>query len=145
MKLPGLFRYPKTWLIAFGVWFATLWLLSAGHPTPPGSFDIPFMDKICHFGYFLGGGGLLAAGLFCRRPGSPNWRRIILVVVAMSATVGALDEYHQTHTPGRSGNDPWDWLADVLGGTAGALVFTRFHRVLRPDEDPEKNAHTTTA
>ena len=145
MRLPGLFRDPRPWLIAFGGWFATLWLLSAGNPDPPDSFAIPFLDKICHFGYFLGGGGLLAAGLFCRRPGSPNWQRIILQVVAMSAIVGALDEYHQTYTPGRSGNDPWDWLADVLGGTAGALVFVRFHRVLRPDEASGKPAQTTAA
>jgi len=133
MKLPGWCRDSKVWLGALVLWFAALWLLSSGNPTPPGAIQIPHLDKICHFGYFLGGGGLLAAGLYCRRPEAPHWRLIVLLAVIMAAAVGGLDEWHQTRTPGRSGNDPWDWLADVLGGTAGALVFKRCHRLLGAD------------
>lgn len=130
MKLPGLFGDSKTWWAAYGVWVATLWWLSSTSTTVPGAVEIPFADKVCHFGYFFGGGGLLAAAWYCRRPATPDWRLILMLAVGLSAAIGALDEWHQTHTPGRSGNDPWDWLADVLGGTTGALVFRRCHRVL---------------
>jgi VanZ family protein len=36
--------------------------------------------------------------------------------------VGGLDEWHQTFTPGRSGGDVWDWLADMTGGFIGAFI-----------------------
>ena len=43
--------------------------------------------------------------------------------------VGALDEWHQTTTPGRQGADPWDWLADVAGAALGiALARAAFRR-----------------
>ena len=41
----------------------------------------------------------------------------------MGAIIGALDEYHQTFTPGRSGNDPWDLLADTVGAAAGSAFI----------------------
>jgi len=47
------------------------------------------------------------------------------MVALVCSVIGRLDEYHQTFTPGRSGNDTGDWLADTLGGAAGA-VFVLF-------------------
>lgn len=38
----------------------------------------------------------------------------------MGGLVGIIDEYHQTFTPGRTGNDLGDWIADILGSIAGA-------------------------
>ena len=131
MTLPAPLKRPGVWLAGVIVWWLTLWFFSAGNPSIPGGPEIPHMDKVCHFGYFLGGGGLLSALLFCRRPAAPSWRSIALVVVLSLALVGALDEWHQSFNPERSGNDPWDWLADVLGGTAGFLIFKRCHRLLR--------------
>lgn len=130
MKLPDWCLSARLWLAAYGVWFLTLWLLSAGNPTPPGGFEIPHLDKICHFGYFFGGGGLLAAALYCRAPDAPAWPAILLSVAIAAAVVGWFDEWHQSFTPGRSANDLGDWLADVLGGIAGGLVFRLCHRVL---------------
>jgi VanZ family protein len=43
---------------------------------------------------------------------------------------GALDEFHQSHVPGRSGNDPADFAADLLGALCGALVFRKAHRLI---------------
>lgn len=53
-----------------------------------------------------------------------------MTAVIVIGIVGILDEYHQSFTPGRSGNDPYDWLADVVGGMVGALVFKRVHHLL---------------
>jgi VanZ family protein len=39
----------------------------------------------------------------------------------LAAVVGLFDEAHQLMTPGRSGMDAGDWLADVLGGTLALI------------------------
>jgi VanZ family protein len=48
-----------------------------------------------------------------------------------TAIIGALDEFHQTFTPGRSGNEPWDWLADVTGGVLAAWIVWKLLLKLR--------------
>lgn len=124
-------RHPAFWSSAFAVWFAVLWFLSSLSPSSQASPEIPHLDKVAHFGYFFGGAGLLAASLYRLNPATPHWRRIILLTILILAAVGWLDEWHQTHTPGRSGNSWGDWLADVLGATVGALTFRRLHRLLK--------------
>jgi len=123
-------RQPVFWLSAFIIWAVTLWVLSSRSSGPSGP-EIPHLDKVAHFGYFFGGGGLLSAYLFRRQPVSPNWKFIIPVTVAVLGLIGILDEFHQTFTPGRSGNDLYDWFADILGATAGAFTFKRLHHLLR--------------
>lgn len=124
-------RNPKFWLTAFLIWLGVLWILSSrplnGTYLPP----IDHFDKIAHFGYFFGGSGLLCAWLYSRNPERPNWQAILVSVILTIAVIGCLDEYHQTFTPGRSGNDPYDWLADVLGATAGAFSFMGMRRRLK--------------
>ena len=46
----------------------------------------------------------------------------LLVVTISLAAIGALDEWHQSWIPTRSGNDLGDWIADVLGSLTGALA-----------------------
>jgi VanZ family protein len=126
-------RRPTFWLAAFFVWFVVLWILSSSThpkiPAPPAP-PLPFFDKVEHFGYFFGGAGLLAAGLFFRKPSQPRWHIILPSTIIIVALVGWLDEYHQGFVPGRSGNDPFDWLADFTGAISGAFAFKRIHRRL---------------
>ena len=77
----------------------------------------PHFDKLEHFGYFLGGGFLLTGWNFRRKPGLTFMETLILTTVFVIAAIGFIDEWHQCFTPGRSGGDPGDWLADLLGGT----------------------------
>lgn len=136
-------RSPRPWFAGCALWAVVLWFLSAGHPAPPGAFEIPYFDKVCHFGYFFGGGAMLATALRLRQTAAPPaWGRIIAVVALAAALTGWMDEFHQTFTPGRSGNDPADWLADVLGGTAGALVVRRIFR--SQEHGSEKNDFSET-
>ncbi len=121
-------RNPWFWFACFAGWFGILWLLSSRTGDAGGLPHIPGLDKVAHFGYFFGGGGLLAAFLFRLRPHRPNWLLIVAMVFVVLALVGWLDEYHQSHVPGRTGNDPGDWLADVSGAVCGALVFRRLRR-----------------
>ena len=126
-----LLRNPQLWLAGFLVWFAVLWVISSftGRETfaPPSDH----LDKVAHFGYFFGGSGLLCAYLFRRAPERPNWKFILGTAIVVIALTGALDEYHQSFTPGRSGNDPYDLLADILGAIAGAFTFKRIHQRLK--------------
>ncbi len=129
--MPRLPRHSGFWLAAFLLWFGVLWGLSSSRIPGEGDPIIPHFDKIAHFGYFFGGSGLLSAWLYRRNPENPDWWKIIGTAVIVIALVGALDEYHQSFTPGRSGNDPADWAADLLGAIAGAFVFKRVHHLLK--------------
>ncbi len=91
--------------------------------------EIPHVDKVAHFGYFFGGAGLLAGGLGIQRrvktPSSSLWGVFLLVVIVVGVVIGRLDEYHQSFTPERTGNDTGDWLADILGAFGGAWVMLK--------------------
>ena len=128
VRLP---RHPLFWLATVILWFCTLWLLSSSARAMEEMPKIANIDKVLHFGFFFGGSGLMSAFLFRLRPLSPKWGLIILGSVVFVAIVGGLDEFHQSFVPGRSGNDPFDWLADVSGGFCGALLFKRLHRLLK--------------
>lgn len=128
-RLPSCCRRSTFWLGAFVVWAVVLWTLSDGPlPAPPGPKIVGF-DKILHFGYYFGGAVLLSAGLYFRAPDRPSWGKLTIAVVATLAVVGALDEWHQSWFPERSGNDLGDWIADTAGAFAGALAFRRLHRL----------------
>ena len=130
-----LLRTPRVWLAALLAWAALLWVLSSisGSSQP---LPVDHLDKLAHFGYFLGGGLLFAGWRFQVRPDA-KWRTILILTVLAMATIGVLDEWHQCFTPGRSGLDPGDWLADLLGGTAGAFAAKFMHHRLRLGRCPE--------
>jgi VanZ family protein len=125
--MPRIPKNPNFWLGCFLFWLIALWTLSSFSLGTEVQPPVNHFDKVMHFGYFFGGSGLLSAFLFYRRPQSPNWKWIVGGVVLGMALVGCADEYHQTFTPGRSGNDPLDLLADVLGAITGAFTFKRIH------------------
>ncbi|MBC8128281.1 MAG: VanZ family protein [Gloeobacteraceae cyanobacterium ES-bin-144] len=123
-------RNPRVWLAALLGWFGTLWILSSMSGVGP-NVSINHLDKVAHFIYFFGGGVLLAGWRFRYQPVRPSWKLILTTTILTMALIGWLDEWHQSFTPGRSGNDPFDWLADLLGATAGAFALKAFHRFLR--------------
>ena len=123
-------RHPLPWLAAFAVWFATLWWLSSRVNHFPPALDFQMSDKVLHFGYFFFGGLSFAAFLYRRSPERPNWDRIVLLSLLCAGLTGALDEWHQSMVPGRSGHDIFDFQADLLGSLCGALVLRRGHRLI---------------
>lgn len=110
------------YIIGWILWVTTLWFLSSRSPSAQHIPTIPHLDKVLHFGYFSGGAGLIV-GAF--KSSNRKLHPIIILCSAfiLGATIGALDEYHQSFVPGRFGNDPWDFLADCLGSIAGASVM----------------------
>ena len=129
--------------LAGSLWFALLvwacailWLSSL---TPQEMPDAAFVlwDKMNHVAAFAVGGWLAASSLGLTRPTASPVGRIVLAVLAVIAVAafGALDEAVQTFTPGRAGGDIYDWVADLLGATAGAALslaaFGRLERLAR--------------
>lgn len=122
------------WLAALVTWAVALFILSSLSKTlPDGGPEIPHLDKILHFGYFFGGGFILTTHILLRKVTGASRATRLLLPILVFAVLGALDEYHQTFTPGRSGNDPFDWLADILGASTGVLfanfLYPRFKNV----------------
>ncbi len=124
-KLPSLAIF---WLIAWFAWYAVLWYLSSGNPDINSGPKIPHFDKVVHFGYFMIGGFCLANFLTLKN--TLSWKHIFIIVVLAGSILGAIDEYHQSFTPGRNGNDVGDWSADTLGTLAGCYYcFCMWRRI----------------
>ncbi len=121
-KLAACFpRKPAAYLFLFVIWMGALWFLSAGNNAPKETFTIPHIDKLYHFLYFFAGGTTLSLFVGLKWP-TIDTKRLFIICLVIGSIIGRLDEYHQSFTPGRSGNDTGDWLADTLGGGAGALL-----------------------
>jgi VanZ family protein len=97
-----------------------IWLSS----TPGGYFprtELPAADKIVHMGLYLVGAFLTAGSLAL----TFRWsrKRTVAVSVLLISAFGLLDEIHQLSTPGRSGGDVGDWIADTAGAIGGVLLL----------------------
>ena len=109
-----------TWGVLWVIWATALWFLSEGTP-PENGPEIPHLDKVLHFTYF-GIGGSLFSGCWALYSPQVNLWRIRFFSWCMGALIGAIDEYHQSFFPQRTGNDPYDWCADHLGAFCGACL-----------------------
>lgn len=106
---------------ALGCWAAAVLAVSSLTPNELPEAATLFWDKANHFASYAIGGWLAAAALRVSRATAGKAACFFLAVL-MLAAFGAFDEAFQTLTPGRSGADPGDWTADVLGATAGAML-----------------------
>lgn len=132
--LHGIASRPRTWWVLLIVWWVTLWFLSAD-PSPPSLPGFLDWDKLKHTVYFMLGGSFWGLALCLQKP-RLKVRITALTGALIMTTVGFLDEWHQMFTPGRSGNDAGDWIADSLGGVLGPWIGIGTHRFLnlRPKE-----------
>jgi len=112
------------WL-GFAAWWIALFILSSIPGSRIGAMPFPNADKVVHIAIFFLGTVLLALAFF-RTFGRSPLKTSILVFVAM-VLVGVGDEYHQIYTPGRSGDDPGDLLADAIGALIGIGCVALFH------------------
>lgn len=66
---------------------------------------------------------------------SRDWRRTVLVALAVCALYGASDEFHQSFVPLRA-PDPVDWLTDVAGAALGSAIAVAWLRARRHSAGP---------
>jgi len=125
-------RRASATLLWFGllVWACIILWLSSLTPQELPEPAFLFSDKINHLGAFAIGGWLAASALGVSRPSAPVVARVALAVLLI-AVFGAFDEALQRFTPGRTGANLGDWIADCLGALAGALLSLRTKRLLR--------------
>lgn len=120
-------RVPRNLFAAFlwvllVCWAGTILWLSSHTPDQLPSLSIMMSwDKAAHFVAFSMGGWLAATALLAGGGEGGRRGRIVKAIVII-AVFGALDETRQLFTPGRSGADLYDWIADFLGACAGAIL-----------------------
>ena len=131
-SLPGSEKRARLYASAACVaWATALVLVSNLSGVPVPDAKVPSLDKILHAVFY--GLGAVSVGAFLttlprRGPTCSGWlslaaRRKGVVSVAAMLFLGALDEWHQTTVPGRSGADLFDWLADGVGALLGAILL----------------------
>lgn len=114
-------RRPRTWFILLAVWWLVLFILSHQSSLFPPGPNFRHIDKVEHATFFTLGGALFFLGLRALRPGM-SFLDSALLTILFCSVIGAVDEFHQSFIPNRSGNDPGDWLADTIGGLLGAFL-----------------------
>lgn len=113
----------RRWLLVF-VYAAIIFYLSSRTGGQLPRWPIMAHDKLLHSIEYAGFAFLIANAI----EGRFGRRRIAFAIVAAVA-FGALDEFHQTFVPGRSGNDLGDLSADLAGAALGTLAFYGYHRL----------------
>lgn len=114
--------------VALSCWACVILWLSTTSPDDLPDAAFAFWDKLNHFAAYAVGGWLAAGALRAsRHTASPS--EIVGLAVLLVATFGLLDETLQTITPGRTGADVLDWIADLLGALTGALLSLRTLRL----------------
>lgn len=123
---------PAFWLV-FLFWAVLLIFVSSlpGHAGP--DIPIPHADKILHFLFFSF--GAISFGTALRASFSIRWATLFLIVIISLSGLGLADEIHQLFVAGRSGGDPFDWLADLIGASSGLALLRTFY-AKRPPENP---------
>lgn len=123
-------------VLSFTLWTATilwaatiLWLSSLTSTELPRAAHL-FSDKFCHFIAFAVGGWLSASAMRTTWP-SLHFTIPIVVAILLGSAFGAFDELFQLLTPGRSGADIFDWVADTLGIVTGSSLTLLTHGFLQ--------------
>ncbi|MFA7343833.1 MAG: VanZ family protein [Terrimicrobiaceae bacterium] len=123
---------PAFWIV-FLAWVALL-VYASSQPGKTGpDHPVIYIDKIEHFLFFAS--GAMSFGAAIRATFPIRWSTLFLVVIVSFGMFGLADEIHQMFVTGRSGGDPFDWLADLTGTCCG-LAFLRTFYAKRPRENP---------
>jgi VanZ family protein len=107
----------KRWLPVVG--YAALIFVGSSIPGDAINPRLTIHDKVIHATEYA-----VFAFLLARAFGARRW----WLAIVLGALFGVSDEFHQTFTPHRSGNDLGDITADVVGSTIGAVAWMLLHR-----------------
>lgn len=123
---PNMFQFDRAYL--WPVLLACTLFAASGSSQmalPDPGLRLP-TDKVGHFFIF----GLLATSLLRTPPfRDGRWRQLLATVLIISI-FGALDEFRQSFTPGRSVEFA-DWIADTLGAILAVICYAKWQRYRR--------------
>ncbi len=107
------------WLPAL-LWATMIFLLSSmSWPPSPGP-QFRFKDKVGHCLIYAGLGCLVARS--ARGAHNLSLPKTVTLAILITSAYGVSDEFHQQFVPHRA-CELSDWVADTLGGIAGAAAF----------------------
>ena len=108
---------------AFVIWAAAICYLSSltSEDLKVMPSQLMAFDKLVHAIAFAVGGLFLGVALKQTTRLRGKW--LVVAVIVGIGLFGAFDEIHQLSTPGRSGADFFDWVADMIGGSLAAFVY----------------------
>lgn len=86
-------------------------------------------DKVAHFGVYF-----ILGVLTWRALAVPRGMKALLAALAAMYVFGLVDEVHQAFVPGRDAS-VFDWMADLLGATAGLVLAPRLLSLARRRQD----------
>jgi VanZ family protein len=115
-------RFLKYWLPLY--LYAGIIFYVSSIPKPLPQISIPNFDKVLHlieYAIF----GILAARAFKSSSREVLYKNFIMLAVLASVTYGASDEFHQFFVSYRS-CDAFDVMADLIGGTIGAIFYGKY-------------------
>ena len=92
-------------------------LSSLSNPSPVPLPDIFMADKLIHFIEYA----ILGFLLFSALHEGMALKKAVFLSIFMASIYGATDEFHQYFVAHRE-SDPFDFLADSLGGVAGTAI-----------------------
>ena len=103
-------------VLALG-WIGTIWFLSDQSPSDePHAFGTSWLSNTAHAPLF----GLLAFWMILGLERSGGWprftRRALTTLLLLALAYGCIDEWHQSHTPGRFPS-VWDVVTDLVGAS----------------------------
>lgn len=109
--------------VLFCIWAATIFILSSltGEELQVMPGPLLAFDKLVHALAFAAGAVLLALAL--KQTLGVHKGRLFWFTILGIALFGAFDEIHQLFTPGRTGADFLDWIADMIGGSIATTIF----------------------
>jgi len=115
-------RFFKYWAPLYVYAAVIFYLSSLSHPLP--SVSLPYFDKFLHiveYAVF----GVLACRAFKNSQQEILRRNFKILAVFLAVAYGVSDEFHQLFVACRA-YDIFDIMADITGGTIGALYYGRY-------------------
>ena len=104
----------------------------SSEPEPLPALTAHVWDKLLHLIEYGGLAALVCRALLGEELG---WLAAVAGAIIAASLYGASDEWHQSFVPMRDA-DVRDWVADTLGGMAGAVVYGvgRWKRLIRSED-----------
>lgn len=102
----------RAWILAVA-YLALIFGISSIPQSTLSQAVFKISDKMAHLAEYTGFGLLLTVAFRGSLRRAPRWV-LMVVVVVVGASVGALDETYQLTVPGRE-RELLDWVADVVG------------------------------